>query len=174
MDWDNYLLPLPNAYNLQVHGFVRVSSFRLVLTRTLRVPATVSSRRTNRPTDDDKALPTSEKMDNIKRATDLCQEANKNLILAPGLYTKEYNRRVCFAPIFLVGDYILLDWPPLFRSDVEPSAFKGYKNITQKKRILQGNLHKPKQATNPSKWTGKYDFHPLANVMPHVKAPLQR
>lgn len=48
-----------------------------------------------------------------KRATDLCEEADKSLQLTQKRYKKDNNRRVRFAPIFLVSDHIFLECPLL-------------------------------------------------------------
>lgn len=45
----------------------------------------------------------------IKCAKNLYEKANKNLKLAQKRYKKDYDRRVRFATIYRVGDYIFLD-----------------------------------------------------------------
>lgn len=94
----------------------------------------VSPKRTNLITDDDTALLMYAQLKRIQRATDFRQEADKILHLAQGRYKKEFDGRGRFDPIFRVGDYTVLDRPPLFRSASEYSASEGYNKILRRKQ----------------------------------------
>lgn len=71
-----------------------------------------------------------------KRGTDLCQEADQNLKPAQKRYKKYYDRRVGFAPIFCVGEYVFLDRPHIFRLVMESSASGGYNKLLTRKQEL--------------------------------------
>lgn len=72
----------------------------------------------------------------MKRSTDLRQKPDKHLRLAQRRYKEDYARRVRFAPIFPIGDYVFLGRPPLPRSAVEWSASEGYNKILPRNKDL--------------------------------------
>lgn len=59
-----------------------------------------------------------------KCSTKLQQEDEKNQKLAQGRYKMDYDRRVRFYLMFLVGEFDFLNWPHVFRSDAKRSTPK--------------------------------------------------
>lgn len=66
------------------------------------------------------------RMELNKHATDLRQDSDIKLRPEQKRYKKNYDRYVCFAPIFQTGDYTFLDRPPLFCSAAGLSASEAY------------------------------------------------
>lgn len=122
MVWSTYPLALTYVYNLQLHKSIEVYPFSLTLTRTTPRPTSITKRGTNLATNDEMSSPMYSKLERIKRFTDLCQEAHKNLRLAQGLYKNECTRGIRFVPIFQVRDHVLVDRPFFFRSTPERSV----------------------------------------------------
>lgn len=58
----------------------------------------------------------------------------KTLKLKHRSYKKEYDRRVCVAPIFRIGNYVSLDRLSVFCSATEPSASEGYNKLPPRKQ----------------------------------------
>lgn len=57
MDWDAYLLPLLNAYNVRVHRTIEVFSFSLTLKQTSREAITLVLKRFTLVSDEDATFP---------------------------------------------------------------------------------------------------------------------
>lgn len=76
---------------------------------------------------DDDMLPAKmARLELIRKVMYLRQEAEKILRLVQRRYKKDYERRVCIAPIFRVGDYFFLARLLLFRSYTERSTNERY------------------------------------------------
>lgn len=120
-DWNTYLLLLMYSYNIQVHMSIKASSFSLALTRILPELATVVPKQVRLVSDDDIASPMSARLGLFRLAKDPHQRFEKTLRLAQWLYKKDYDRSVCFAPIFRILDYVVLDRPLLFHSAAKGS-----------------------------------------------------
>lgn len=79
-DLKTYLLPLVYAYNVQARSSIKVSAFSLAPSRTPSRSATVVPGRANLALDDDMAFLMYAKLELIRRATELRQEADRNWI----------------------------------------------------------------------------------------------
>lgn len=74
------------------------------------------------------------RLQRIRRAALLREQADKNLLIAQRWYNEQYKKRVTLAPIFKKGDNIFLNRPPLFQPAAESSAAKGYNKLLQAKQ----------------------------------------
>lgn len=133
---DINLLPVTCAHNVQYQRSVKGSrsAWRLSQPPPPPGPATVSPSHANLVTNDDMASSMYARLKLIKRATDVRQEADKNLRLELRQYKNDYSRRIRFAPVFLVGDYIFLNRPPLSLSDAERRTSEGYNQLLLRKQ----------------------------------------
>lgn len=93
------------------------------------MPATVVPNRISIASNDDIVSPMYASLELVRRFTDLQRESDKILRLEQRLDKKDYKWPVRFAQIFILGDYVLLDRPTLFRSAAERSAVEGYSKL---------------------------------------------
>lgn len=122
------------AYYVHVHESINMSLLNLRLTRIPTTPDTAVARHSNLATYDDMRSPMSVRLEIIKRATEFLREADKTLTLAQRRYKKSHVRRVLFANLFRVADFVFFVRPHFSSFVTERSALEGYNTLLARKQ----------------------------------------
>ena len=126
-NWDEFVQPLTYAYNMQVHATTGTTPFDLVLSRH---PPSITVKPPDNPDAHTDTPPSAvnTKVGNFRKWRTALAAARTRMTAAQARYKANFDAKVSLIPQFTVGEYVVLDKPPLTadktaRADGEPATY---------------------------------------------------